>query len=168
MKTEYCLTIGYFGSESRDKNRTFTYKKEGEPIISLEKIIKFFRLEDKKAKIEVDFKLVYQGSSDEDKKEVKDIWKNLVEKRCKLKELKEKLLRLLKLGDSLLPIVFDIYYSNLHIEVIDGEHTISVMHDNLKKLEELKELIEKESEGRTSPYGRVGVRKAIFEEKKLK
>ncbi len=153
---KHTLTFGYIGKEFGNINSSTTHKKHKEPILSIDKIIKFFNLESKDAKIDVDLDLVYQGQSKQIEEKIKKIWKNLIFKKWKWNNLKRKLSNLLELGDNLLPLVFDMHYDNINIEIVDGEHTILIISDDIDKLKRFKNLIEKESEERTSPYGRIG------------
>ena len=155
---EHILTVGYIGIEGVvKKGTTFTGKNPEEPTKTIDKIIKFLKLEKQKAKIELDFSLVYQGSPlKKREKEIKQIWKDIVHRKHTWKELKPKLLKLLELGEGLLPLVFDINYDDFQIQIVDGEDTILVISEDYDKLKELKTILEEESDIRVTPYGRVG------------
>jgi hypothetical protein len=86
------------------------------------------------------------------------LWGSIVKKELNWQELKKKL----HLSMELLPIAFDICYADTIIQVIDGEHTISVSTNNLEQLKKLKKAIEKESGKMITPYGCAGSPKAIF------
>ena len=60
------------------------------------------------------------------------------------------------MGEGLLPLIFDINYDDLQIQIVDGEDTILVISEDYDKLKELKTILEKESDIRVTPYGRVG------------
>ena len=163
---KYILTFGYIGYETATPSGSMSGKAENEPVDSLEKVIKFFKLNNQKAKIKVDSDLIYQDEGSK-KKEVKSIWKELKKGEHVWKDLKNKLLKLLELGDKLLPLVFDINYKNLEIQVVDGENTIHVIGKDLEKLKELKKLINIEAKKRVSPYGRIGQEKVKLQRKEV-
>jgi len=162
---KYILTFGYIGYETSTASGSMSGKAENEPVDSLDKIIKFFKLEKEPAEIKVDSDLVYQGEGSK-KKEIKQIWQELTKKKTIWNNLREKLLRLLKLGDKLLPLVFDINYKDQEIQVVEGEHTILVVSKNLEELKKFKKLIELEGNKRVSLYGRVGQDKVKLEGKR--
>ncbi len=151
----YYLTFGYYGKEIGRMTGSTNIKNNKEPTFSIEKIINFFKLENEKCIIYLDLSLVWQGSQSNEKEEIKKIWGDIVLNNWKWKDLKIKLLHLLKLGKNL-PVVFKITYSGIIIDIIDCENTIDVVCWNLDKLNELKILIEKEYKERISPYGRIG------------
>ncbi|MCX6747300.1 MAG: hypothetical protein NTU63_04180 [Candidatus Pacearchaeota archaeon] len=150
----YVLTFGYIGHETKMGGSSTAIKNENEPIISLEKVIKIFNI-DKDLNVKVDFGLVYQGNKS-NKKEINSLWNELVSKKQPWKPIREKLNKLLELGELLLPIAFEIFNEKIHIEIVDGEHTMSVASEDLTKISELKESLEKELDKRTTPYGNVG------------
>ena len=162
----HILTFGYFGTETGTMSGSTTHKNPEEPTLSLDKLIKFFNLEKEKAKIDLDISLVWQGSQSTEKEKIKEIWKEIISKRWLWKDLRPKILELLNLGETLLPVVFEITYDKLEFEIVDCEHTILVSYDDLDKLNKLKNLIEKEHSNRISPYGRVGSSKELTIEKK--
>jgi len=151
---KYILTFGHIGHETKSGSGSTTMKNENEPITSLEKVITLFNMNEN-LDIRVDFSLVYQGDKSNEKK-IKNIWKELVSKKQSWKLIKENLSKLLKLGELLLPIAFDIVNEKVQIGIIDGEHTISVTSEDLTKINELKKSLEEELDKRTTPYGFVG------------
>ena len=157
------LTFGYIGYETKSGGGSTTMKNENEPVTSLEKVMKIFNI-DKNLSVEVDFSLVYQGDKSNEK-EINNLWKELMSKKQSWKIIKDKLSRLLKLGELLLPITFEISNEVVHIEIVDGEHTILVTSEDLTKINELKESLEKELDKRTTPYGFVGHPKVTLTKK---
>lgn len=150
------LTFGFFGTEFGISGGSTAQILPEEPILSLEKIIKFFSLQDKQAGVKIDFDLVYG------EKDIKAVWAELAGKKQKWNEIKKALLKLMSFKDSLLPIVFEINYDSVSIEIVAGEETILVETEDKSKLEEFKQLIEKESEKRVTPYGQIGAPKATL------
>lgn len=158
---KYILTFGYIGFESGNTS----LKNKDEPILSLEKTVRILKLENKAAKIGIDFNLIWQGSTKKKENSIKRIWRELSDKKWQWDELKPKLSKLLELGDVLLPIVFDINFANFSIEVVDGEETILVVSEDIKKLKILKKELEKESVKRVTPYGLIEIYSKVILEK---
>ncbi len=157
------LTFGYVGWESgnfKERGITFTSKNVEEPVKTIDKIVKYFKLDGEKANIKVDMNIVWQGKN-KDKKKIKNIWKEISSNDYKWNELREKFLELLRLGEGLLPVIFDIKFKEILLEIVDGENTMSITHKNLKKLKEFEKIIKKDK--RTTPYGMRGSKKILLE-----
>ncbi|MBS3142977.1 hypothetical protein J4464_06330 [Candidatus Woesearchaeota archaeon] len=151
---KYILTFGFYGKEWASMSGSTTYKKQGEPVHSIEFALKELNLEGAECRVEVDMGLVWQGAVKKQKQEIRKLWKGIKGHTWKWPELKAKLEKLLELGHGLLPLIFDIRCKNIHIRVVDGEHTLLVIGDDPAVLEKLRKKVERES--RISPYGSVG------------
>lgn len=158
---KYFIDFGYYGEEIGRMSGSTSHKNSEEPTPSIEKIVKFFNLEKEEAKIILDLDLVWQGSNKDAQEQIKNIWKDIIFKKWRWHELKLKLLKLLKLGENRLPVVFKIKYGLLEIDIAECEYNISIISENLDKLNELKNLLIKERKERISPYGRIGSSKEL-------
>ena len=147
----YILAFGYYGTQIDKMSGTIISKLKTEPTLSIDKIVKFFKLEKDKAGINLDLDLVYQGSNESEQQEIKIIWREVIAKKLFWKELKYNFIRLLVLGENLLPLIFYLNFDRLSIIVYNGGSTISIIYEDFKKLEEFKRLIEKEHKERISP-----------------
>lgn len=155
--------MGYIGIEGAAKGgTTISGKNPDEPVKTLDKIVRFFGLEEQKAAVRVDSDLVENCLPPKNKNEFRQIWKHITSEEHIWAELKAELIKLLRLGDSMLPLVFDIIYHDVHIEVIDGEDTISVTSKDFSKLKCLKTVLEKEADKRVTPYAQIGTPKLIL------
>lgn len=159
---KHILTFGYIGTEYGNERGSRALKHSQEPILSLDQIMSALKLKDKAAQVKVDKDLIQQGKKADEKKILK-LWEEITAMGIRWSDLRKKLAVLLELGELLLPIVFEIIYDNTVIEVVDGEHTISVTSADKASLEKLKNSIEKELQGRTSPYGIIGSGKVKLE-----
>lgn len=160
------LTFGYLGWEHgnfKKEGSSITHKSTEEPVKTIDIIVKFFGLKKDRIKVDVDFSLVYQGApSKTRKKEIKEIWKKIISKHSTWEELRLKLLKLLELGESLLPVVFDLKFKNILINVVDGEDTILIDCKDKNKLKKFKSILEKDVDKRITPYGLTGSEKMIL------
>jgi hypothetical protein len=86
----YALAFGYYGSEIETTGISMTYTSK-EPIRSLDKLVKFFNLENEKAVIGLDMDLVWQGSQPEDKEKIDNTWREIISKKMVIKGLEAKI-----------------------------------------------------------------------------
>ena len=145
---KYILVVGYLGREYDN----VTSKKEGEPVETMDKIISFFSLEKEPAIAKVDLELVWQKPVAQTQK----IWKEINAHPIKWNALKPKLLKLLELGEQLLPVAFDVDYLDVQIALVDGEDYFIIISENRENLQKLKTLLEKDADKRITPCSNNG------------
>ena len=136
---KHWISIGYLGKHIEVGT---TIKAKGEPITTIDKIIKFLNIEKEKLKVDIDSNLIWQGSDKEKSNEIKKIWKNIATREIIWSELRKQLFQLLELGDGLLPIAFDIKYNKLEISVVDCEFYFIICSDDKNKLEEISKIFD--------------------------
>ena len=119
------ISVGYLGKSSTFASY-ITMKNKEEPVLTLDTVVDVLGLKDKMAVVKVDVGLVNTSGSAEKNKAMQEIWKKLMQRKNKWSTIRTKILSLEEVSDSLLPLVFNINYPEVKIEVVAGESTITI------------------------------------------